>query len=92
MSEVDIVFLLYAIYVGFSIFCDAFFIGRLEETKNALRIKENICLEMTQEMERTRALELKAFNEKEEIRSKLEETYEERDRIGKVICNFCLLW
>jgi len=36
-------------------------------------------------MERTRALELKAFHEKEEIRSKLEETYEERDRIGKVI-------
>uniref|UniRef100_A0A8B9SMP7 Kinesin family member 15 n=1 Tax=Anas platyrhynchos TaxID=8839 RepID=A0A8B9SMP7_ANAPL len=83
VSDTDIVFLLYAIYVGFSIFCDAFFIGRLEETKNALRIRENICLEMTQEMERTRALELKAFNEKEEIRSKLEETYEERDRIGK---------
>lgn len=57
--------------------------AELEETKNALRIRENICLEMTQEMERTRALELKAFNEKEEIRSKLEETYEERDRIGK---------
>ncbi|XP_035405754.1 kinesin-like protein KIF15 [Cygnus atratus] len=57
--------------------------AELEETKNALRIRENICLEMTQEMERTRALELKAFHEKEEIRSKLEETYEERDRIGK---------
>uniref|UniRef100_A0A803YR24 Kinesin family member 15 n=1 Tax=Meleagris gallopavo TaxID=9103 RepID=A0A803YR24_MELGA len=57
----------------------------LEETKNTLRIRENTCLEMTLEMERTRALELKAFHEKEEIRSKLEETYEERDRIGKEI-------
>ncbi|NXY89724.1 KIF15 protein, partial [Alcedo cyanopectus] len=57
--------------------------AELEETKNTLRNKENICLQMTLEMERTRALELKAFNEKEEIRSKLEETYEERDRIGK---------
>nr|XP_009939873.1 PREDICTED: kinesin-like protein KIF15 [Opisthocomus hoazin] len=57
--------------------------NRLEETKNTLKIKENTCLEMTLEMERTRALEMKAFHEKEEIRSKLEETYEERDRIGK---------
>ncbi|NXV78902.1 KIF15 protein, partial [Atlantisia rogersi] len=57
--------------------------AELEETKNTLKIKENACLEITLEMERTRALELKAFNEKEEIRSKLEETYEERDRIGK---------
>uniref|UniRef100_A0A663DW72 Kinesin family member 15 n=1 Tax=Aquila chrysaetos chrysaetos TaxID=223781 RepID=A0A663DW72_AQUCH len=55
----------------------------LEETKNTLKIKENTCLEITLEMERTRALELKAFREKEEIRSKLEETYEEKDRIGK---------
>uniref|UniRef100_A0A669P8A5 Kinesin family member 15 n=1 Tax=Phasianus colchicus TaxID=9054 RepID=A0A669P8A5_PHACC len=55
------------------------------KTKNTLRIRENTCLEMTLEMERTRALELKAFHEKEEIRSKLEETYEERDRIGKEI-------
>ncbi|KAK2520351.1 hypothetical protein Q9966_013498 [Columba livia] len=57
--------------------------AELEETKNTLKIQENTCLEMTLEMERTRALELKAFNEKEEIRSKLEEMYEERDRIGK---------
>ncbi|KAK2517495.1 hypothetical protein Q9233_013087 [Columba guinea] len=57
--------------------------AELEETKNTLKIKENTCFEMTLEMERTRALELKAFNEKEEIRSKLEEMYEERDRIGK---------
>uniref|UniRef100_A0A8C0F953 Kinesin family member 15 n=1 Tax=Bubo bubo TaxID=30461 RepID=A0A8C0F953_BUBBB len=56
---------------------------KLEEAKNTLKIKENTCLEMTLEMERTRALELKAFHEKEEIRSKLEETYEERERIGK---------
>uniref|UniRef100_A0A663DW68 Kinesin family member 15 n=1 Tax=Aquila chrysaetos chrysaetos TaxID=223781 RepID=A0A663DW68_AQUCH len=53
------------------------------KTKNTLKIKENTCLEITLEMERTRALELKAFREKEEIRSKLEETYEEKDRIGK---------
>ncbi|KFQ18354.1 PREDICTED: kinesin-like protein KIF15, partial [Merops nubicus] len=59
--------------------------AELEETKNTLKIKENTCLEITLEMERTRALELKAFHEKEEIRSKLEETYEERDRIGKEV-------
>uniref|UniRef100_A0A8C2SVY3 Kinesin family member 15 n=1 Tax=Coturnix japonica TaxID=93934 RepID=A0A8C2SVY3_COTJA len=53
------------------------------KTKNALKIKENTCLEMALEMERTRSLELKAFHEKEEIRSKLEETYEERERIRK---------
>ncbi|NWH76096.1 KIF15 protein, partial [Piaya cayana] len=57
--------------------------AELEETKNTLKIKESTCLEISLEMERTRALELKAFHEKEEIRSKLEETYEERDRIGK---------
>ncbi|NWY09885.1 KIF15 protein, partial [Aphelocoma coerulescens] len=57
----------------------------LEETKNILRIQEKTCREMTLEMERTRTLELKAFNEKEEIRSKLEEAYEERDRIEKEI-------
>ncbi|XP_074754241.1 kinesin-like protein KIF15 [Athene noctua] len=57
--------------------------AELEEAKNTLKIKENTCLEMMLEMERTRALELKAFHEKEEIRSKLEETYEERERIGK---------
>ncbi|NXQ64183.1 KIF15 protein, partial [Anthoscopus minutus] len=59
--------------------------AELEETKNILRIKENTCHEITLEMERTRTLELKAFNEKEEIRSKLEEAYEERDRIEKEI-------
>ncbi|KAM7070780.1 kinesin-like protein KIF15 [Acridotheres tristis] len=59
--------------------------AELEETKNILRIQENTCHEMTLEMERTRTLELKAFNEKEEMRSKLEEAYEERDKIGKEI-------
>ncbi|NXO99880.1 KIF15 protein, partial [Certhia brachydactyla] len=57
--------------------------AELEETKNILRIQEHACREMTLEMERTRTLELKAFNEKEEIRSRLEEAYEERDRIEK---------
>lgn len=40
---------------------------------------------MTLEMEQMQALKLKVFHEKEEIRSKLKETYEERDRIAKVI-------
>ncbi|XP_077034189.1 kinesin-like protein KIF15 [Agelaius phoeniceus] len=59
--------------------------AELEETKNILKIQEKSCREMTLEMERTRTLELKAFNEKEEIRSKLEEAYEEKDRIEKEI-------
>ncbi|KAI1242912.1 Kinesin-like protein KIF15, partial [Lamprotornis superbus] len=59
--------------------------AELEETKNILRIQENTCHEMTLEMERTRTLELKAFNEKEELRSKLEEAYEEKDKIEKEI-------
>ncbi|NXA80571.1 KIF15 protein, partial [Thryothorus ludovicianus] len=59
--------------------------AELEETKNILRIQKNTCHEMTLEMERTRTLELKAFKEKEEIRSKLEVAYEERDRIEKEI-------
>uniref|UniRef100_A0A8B9GK39 Kinesin family member 15 n=1 Tax=Amazona collaria TaxID=241587 RepID=A0A8B9GK39_9PSIT len=84
MSKAHKVIQLYAIYVGvFSNILWFFYIGRLEETKNILKIKENTCLEINLEMERTRALELKAFNEKEEIRSKLEEMHEERDRIAK---------
>ncbi|NXH60441.1 KIF15 protein, partial [Rhabdornis inornatus] len=59
--------------------------AELEETKNILRIQENTCHEITLEMERTRTLELKAFNEKEEMRSKLEEAYEERDKTEKEI-------
>uniref|UniRef100_A0A8C3V280 Kinesin family member 15 n=1 Tax=Catharus ustulatus TaxID=91951 RepID=A0A8C3V280_CATUS len=58
---------------------------RPKETKNILRIQENTCHEITLEMERTRTLELKAFNEKEEIRSKLEEAYEERHKFEKKI-------
>lgn len=85
ICKADLVIQLYAIDVVFFNILWFFYIGRLEETKNILKIKEDTCLEMTLEMERTRALELKAFHEKEEIRSKLEETYEEKDRIGKVI-------
>ncbi|XP_071417456.1 kinesin-like protein KIF15 isoform X1 [Pithys albifrons albifrons] len=59
--------------------------AELEETKNILRIQENTCHQMTLEMQRTRTLELKAFNEKEEIRSKLEQAYEEKDRTEKEI-------
>nr|XP_031359763.1 kinesin-like protein KIF15 [Lonchura striata domestica] len=59
--------------------------AELEETKNILRIQENACHEITLEMERTRTLELRTFNEKEEIRSKLEEAYEEKDRVEKEI-------
>uniref|UniRef100_A0A8C0UWR8 Kinesin family member 15 n=1 Tax=Cyanistes caeruleus TaxID=156563 RepID=A0A8C0UWR8_CYACU len=59
--------------------------AELEETKTILRIQKNTCHEITLEMERTRTLELKAFNEKEEIRSKLEEAYEERERIEKEV-------
>uniref|UniRef100_A0A8C3PCU4 Kinesin family member 15 n=1 Tax=Chrysemys picta bellii TaxID=8478 RepID=A0A8C3PCU4_CHRPI len=55
----------------------------LAETKNALKSTESGYLEMTMEIERTRALESKTFQEKEEMRSKLEETCEERDKIKK---------
>ncbi|EMP31598.1 Kinesin-like protein KIF15 [Chelonia mydas] len=57
--------------------------ARLAETKNALKSTESAYLEMTMEIERTRALESKTFQEKEEMRSKLEETCEERDKIEK---------
>ncbi|KAJ7421652.1 Kinesin-like protein KIF15 [Pitangus sulphuratus] len=59
--------------------------AELEETKNILRVQENACRQMTLELQRTRTLELKAFKEKEDIRSKLEEAYEERDRTEKEI-------
>lgn len=39
---------------------------------------------MTEEVERTRTLESKAFQEKEQLRSKLEEMYEERERTSQV--------
>lgn len=35
---------------------------------------------MSEEIERTRTLESRAFQEKEQLRSKLEEMYEERER------------
>ena len=50
----------------------------LEEVQSALQEKETDCLRMTEEIERTRTLESKAFQEKEQLRSKLEELYEER--------------
>ncbi|KAM4821268.1 kinesin-like protein KIF15 [Thomomys bottae] len=52
----------------------------LEEIQTALHSKEMDCLRMSEEVERTRTLESKAFQEKEQLRSKLEEMYEERER------------
>ncbi|XP_034986014.2 kinesin-like protein KIF15 [Zootoca vivipara] len=57
--------------------------SELEEARRELRSKEAAFQGMLQEVERTRALEFKAFTEKEEMRSKLEETYEERAKIEK---------
>ena len=39
---------------------------------------------MTEEVERVRMLESKAFQEKEQLRSKLEELYEEKERTCQV--------
>uniref|UniRef100_G3QJF5 Kinesin-like protein KIF15 n=2 Tax=Gorilla gorilla gorilla TaxID=9595 RepID=G3QJF5_GORGO len=55
----------------------------LEEVQSALYNKEMECLRMTDEVERTRTLESKAFQEKEQLRSKLEEMYEERERTSQ---------
>ncbi|XP_063518048.1 kinesin-like protein KIF15 isoform X3 [Pongo pygmaeus] len=55
----------------------------LEEVHSALYNKEMECLRMTDEVERTRTLESKAFQEKEQLRSKLEEMYEERERTSQ---------
>lgn len=52
----------------------------LEEAQCALQNKETDYLRMTEEVERTRTLESKAFQEKEQLRSKLEELYEEKER------------
>ncbi|XP_036074761.1 kinesin-like protein KIF15 isoform X2 [Rousettus aegyptiacus] len=52
----------------------------LEEVQGALHNKETDYLRMTEEVERTRTLESKAFQEKEQLRSKLEELYEEKER------------
>ncbi|KAM6169429.1 kinesin-like protein KIF15 [Rhynchocyon petersi] len=54
--------------------------AHLEEVQRALENKELSCLRMAEEVERTRTLESKAFQEKEQLRSKLEEIYEERER------------
>ncbi|XP_029773722.1 kinesin-like protein KIF15 [Suricata suricatta] len=53
----------------------------LEEVQSALQNKERDCLRMADEVERTRTLESKAFQEKEQLRSKLEELYEEKEKI-----------
>uniref|UniRef100_A0A2K5KR52 Kinesin family member 15 n=1 Tax=Cercocebus atys TaxID=9531 RepID=A0A2K5KR52_CERAT len=55
----------------------------LEEVQSALYNKEMESLRMTEEVERTRTLESKAFQEKEQLRSKLEEMYEERERTSQ---------
>ncbi|XP_053455384.1 kinesin-like protein KIF15 [Nycticebus coucang] len=52
----------------------------LEEVQSALHNREMDCLRVAEEVERTRTLESKAFQEKEQLRSKLEEMYEERER------------
>lgn len=52
----------------------------LAQVQSALHSSESDCLRMTAEVERTRTLEARAFQEKEELRSKLEEMYEERER------------
>uniref|UniRef100_A0A673TTZ7 Kinesin-like protein KIF15 n=1 Tax=Suricata suricatta TaxID=37032 RepID=A0A673TTZ7_SURSU len=58
--------------------------------KSALQNKERDCLRMADEVERTRTLESKAFQEKEQLRSKLEELYEEKEKIFQVhlACEF----
>uniref|UniRef100_A0A8I3NUA8 Kinesin family member 15 n=1 Tax=Canis lupus familiaris TaxID=9615 RepID=A0A8I3NUA8_CANLF len=55
--------------------------ANLEEVQSALQNQEMDCLRMAEEVERTRTLESKAFQEKEQLRSKLEEVYEEKERI-----------
>ncbi|XP_037063965.1 kinesin-like protein KIF15 isoform X3 [Peromyscus leucopus] len=55
----------------------------LEEVQSALQSKEKACHRMSEEVERTRTLEARAFQEKEQLRSKLEEMYEERERTSQ---------
>uniref|UniRef100_A0ACB8FU11 Uncharacterized protein n=1 Tax=Sphaerodactylus townsendi TaxID=933632 RepID=A0ACB8FU11_9SAUR len=57
--------------------------SELEKNRRELKSKNTAFQEITLEVERTRALELKAFQEKEEMRSKLEEMYEERVKMEK---------
>ncbi|XP_074127793.1 kinesin-like protein KIF15 [Sminthopsis crassicaudata] len=55
--------------------------AELKEVKDVLSDKEVNQIKILEELERTRALESKAFQEKEQLRSKLEEIYEEKDKI-----------
>lgn len=55
----------------------------LEEVQSALQSREKACHRMSEEVERTRTLEARAFQEKEQLRSKLEEMYEERERTSQ---------
>ncbi|XP_066483811.1 kinesin-like protein KIF15 [Tiliqua scincoides] len=57
--------------------------SEFEKVRNDLDTKEAAYWELTREVERTRALESKAFQEKENMRSKLEEISEERIKIEK---------
>lgn len=57
--------------------------AELDETRNALKATNNSLIDMKKEIDRTRALESKAFREKEELRSKLEESSEQREQVQK---------
>ncbi|KAE8596956.1 hypothetical protein XENTR_v10016296 [Xenopus tropicalis] len=57
--------------------------AELEETRNLLCAKDHSLNELNKEIERTRALEAKAFTEKEEIRSILEGKYEETEKLSQ---------
>nr|XP_033786331.1 kinesin-like protein KIF15 isoform X2 [Geotrypetes seraphini] len=59
------------------------FESELAETRNALQIAKDALTEMSKEIERTRTLEYRAFQDKEQLRSKLEVACEERDRFEK---------
>ncbi|XP_068092421.1 kinesin-like protein KIF15 [Hyperolius riggenbachi] len=55
--------------------------SELADVKERLTCKENTLSELHKEMERTRALELKAFQEKEDFRSLLEDKNEETEKM-----------
>ncbi|XP_077160373.1 kinesin-like protein KIF15 isoform X2 [Paroedura picta] len=57
--------------------------SELEKARREIASKDTACQEMILEVERTRALELRTFQEKEEMRSNLEEMYEERVKMEK---------
>uniref|UniRef100_A0A8B9XKK3 Kinesin-like protein KIF15 n=1 Tax=Bos mutus grunniens TaxID=30521 RepID=A0A8B9XKK3_BOSMU len=54
--------------------------GDLEQLQSTLQNKETDYLTMTEEVKRVRMLESKAFQEKEQLRSKFEELKEEKER------------